>query len=102
MLDLGLSSEQEELQRAVRALLARSCDTEVVRASEPLGYDATVWASLRELGVVDMAVPEAAGGAGATLLDVALVCEEVGAALAPVPLIESVVGARLLARLLDA
>jgi alkylation response protein AidB-like acyl-CoA dehydrogenase len=97
MLDLGLSPEQEQLQDAVAGLLERACATEVVRAAEPLGYDAGLWDKVRELGVVDMAVPEGAGGSGASLLDAALVGEVAGAALAPVPLVESVVSARLLA-----
>ena len=99
MLDLGLSPEQEQLQAAVAGLLDRSCTTEVVRAAEPLGSDPALWARVRELGVVDMALPEAVGGAGASLLDAALVAECAGAALAPVPLVESIVATRLLARL---
>jgi alkylation response protein AidB-like acyl-CoA dehydrogenase len=46
-----------------------------------------------------MAVPESAGGDGATLVDLTLVAEEIGRALAPVPWIDHVVAARLLARL---
>jgi alkylation response protein AidB-like acyl-CoA dehydrogenase len=99
MLDLGLSPEQEQLQGAVAGLFDRSCTTEVVRAAEPLGFDPGLWVRLRELGVVDMALPETAGGAGASLLDAALVAERVGASLAPVPLVESIVAARVLARL---
>jgi alkylation response protein AidB-like acyl-CoA dehydrogenase len=99
MLDLGLSPEQQQLQDAVSGLLDRSCSTEVVRAAEPLGSDPELWARVRDLGIVDMALPEAAGGAGAGLLDAALVTELAGAALAPVPLVESIVTARLLARL---
>jgi alkylation response protein AidB-like acyl-CoA dehydrogenase len=98
MLDLGLSPEQEQLQGAVAGLLERSCPPEVVRAAEPLGSDPALWARVRELGVVDMALPESAGGAGASLLEAALVAERAGAALAPVPLVESIVATRLLAR----
>lgn len=44
-----------------------------------------------------MAVPEAAGGDGATVVDLAIVAEEVGRAAAPVPFIEAAVAARALA-----
>ena len=44
-----------------------------------------------------MAVAEAHGGWGASLLDLALVAEQVGRALAPAPVIEAQVAARLLA-----
>src|SRR4051812_30372872 len=46
-----------------------------------------------------MAVPESAGGSGATLLDAAVVCEATGAAVAPVPVVEAIAAARLLAAL---
>lgn len=99
MLDLGLSDEQEQLRDAFRSLFERECSTEVVREAEPLGFRAELWDRVRELGIVDMAVPESAGGAGATMLDAAIVCEVAGAALAPVPIVEAVVTARLLAAL---
>ena len=46
-----------------------------------------------------MALPESSGGDGATLVDLTLVAEELGRALAPVPWIDHVCAARLLARL---
>ena len=45
-----------------------------------------------------MAVPEAVGGWGASLLDLALVAEEIGRALAPAPVVETQVAARLAGR----
>jgi alkylation response protein AidB-like acyl-CoA dehydrogenase len=53
---------------------------------------------MADLGVVSMALPVANGGMGTELLDLSLVCEILGAHLAPVPLAESVVAARLAAR----
>ena len=44
-----------------------------------------------------MAVAEAAGGWGASLLDLALVAEQLGRAAAPAPVLEAQVAARLLA-----
>ncbi len=44
-----------------------------------------------------MGLPESAGGDGATLVDLAGIAEEAGAALAPVPFIEHAVAARALA-----
>jgi alkylation response protein AidB-like acyl-CoA dehydrogenase len=99
VLDLGLTPEQEQLRDAFRSLYDRECDTKTVRAAEPLGFSSGLWRRVRELGALDMAVPEAAGGAGATLLDAAIVSEATGAAVAPVPLVETIVAARLLATL---
>jgi alkylation response protein AidB-like acyl-CoA dehydrogenase len=46
-----------------------------------------------------MALPESVGGDGATMVDLVLLAEEVGRSLAPVPWIDHVCSARLLARL---
>jgi hypothetical protein len=54
------------------------------------------------LGVPAMGVEPTLGGAGAGLLDLELVSERYGAALAPVPIVESWVAARLLAEAGDA
>jgi len=51
------------------------------------------------MGATTMALPESAGGDGATLVDLTLVAEEIGRSLAPVPWIDHVCAARLLARL---
>ena len=99
MLDLGLSEEQEQLRDAFRSLFDRESTPEVVREAEPLGFRPQLWSRVSELGIVDMALPVDAGGAGATLVDAAVVCEVAGAALAPVPVVETIVAARLLAAL---
>ena len=98
-MDLGLDPEQEQLVETVGALLGKHSSPERVRAAEPLGFDEPLWAQLLELGVVSMAVDEERGGWGASLLDLALVAEQVGRAVAPAPVIEAQVAARLLARL---
>jgi alkylation response protein AidB-like acyl-CoA dehydrogenase len=99
MFDLALSDEQEQLQKAYRALLERECSPEVVRESEGTGTSESLWRRVHELGVIDMAVPEAAGGAGAQFVDLVLVNEILGAFLAPVPVAETMAAARLLAAL---
>ena len=43
------------------------------------------------MGATTMALPESAGGDGATLVDLTLVAEEIGRSLAPVPWIDHVV-----------
>src|SRR5277367_1888826 len=51
------------------------------------------------MGATTMALLESCGGDGATLVDLTLVAEEIGRALAPVPWIDHVCATRLLARL---
>lgn len=50
-------------------------------------------------GATSMALAESSGGDGATLVDLTLVAEELGRALAPVPWIDHICAARLQARL---
>jgi alkylation response protein AidB-like acyl-CoA dehydrogenase len=96
--DLGLSDEQRELVASFTGLLAKASSPERVREAEPAGFDAALWRSLLDTGAVTMAVPEDRGGWGASLLDLALVAEPIGAAAAPAPVLEAQVAARLLAR----
>ena len=95
--DLGLSDEQRQLVASFTNLLAKASSPERVRGAEPGGVDDGLWRTLLDSGVVTMAVAESRGGWGASLLDLALVAEQVGRALAPAPVIEAQVAARLLA-----
>ena len=88
-----------ELRAAVRSLLVAHSSLEVVRKSEPLGFDAPLWERLRAFGIPSLAVSEAYGGGGATLAELAIIAEEAGRALAPAPVVESMVAGRLLAAL---
>ncbi len=97
-LDLSPSEEQQQLIDAFAALYDKESSTERVRAAEPLGHDPDLWRRLRENGAVEMAVDEAAGGWGATVLDLALVAEQHGRHLGSAPMLEAQVAARTLAR----
>jgi alkylation response protein AidB-like acyl-CoA dehydrogenase len=82
--EFAFTDEQQELRRAVRKFCAEFSDEATVRAlmESPTGYDPKSWARLgAELGVLGLAVPEELGGAGGTLVDQAVVVEELGAAL---------------------
>ena len=98
---LQTSEEQDALRDAVARFLEKSSSAEVVRASEPLGWDAEVWAGLVAMGIPTLGVAEIHGGSGASLRDLAVVVEACGARLAPVPVVETMVAARVLARFAD-
>ena len=98
-MDLRLTDEQQHLVDAFRSLYGNHASTERIRAAEPSGFDQALWEQLLEIGVIPMAVAESHGGWGAGLLDLVLVAEQHGRAVAPAPLIEAQVGARLLDRL---
>jgi alkylation response protein AidB-like acyl-CoA dehydrogenase len=87
-----ITPEQQALVDAVRGLLDRRADSAAVRAAD--GFDEPLWRTLAEqIGVAALPVPEEYGGAGAGLVEAALVLEEVGRSLAPVPLLPSLVAA---------
>ena len=95
--EYALEDEQRALRDAFSSFYARECPPSRVRDSEPLGFDDKLWSRLVDMGAVGMAVPEANGGDGAGLVDLVLVAELHGCHLAPVPLVEAVTAARLLA-----
>jgi alkylation response protein AidB-like acyl-CoA dehydrogenase len=94
--DLSLSAEQRQLVDSFAAMYARESTSERVRAAEPSGFDPRLWTALVETGAVDMAVGEEAGGWGASELELALIAEQFGRAVASAPVIEAQVAARLL------
>ena len=57
----------------------------------------TAWASLADLGVFAIALPEAAGGGGGTTADVAVVAEQLAAVLAPGPVLTTLLAGLVLA-----
>jgi alkylation response protein AidB-like acyl-CoA dehydrogenase len=61
---------------------------EVLESDAPYAQD--LWKGAAELGWLGTAIPEAYGGAGFGYLELAVVAEEVGAALAPIPFSSSV------------
>lgn len=91
--EFSLTDEQVQLRAAVRKFCGENFDEQTVRTlmeSEPR-FDPKVWARLgTELGVLGLAVPEADGGAGGTLVDQAIAVEELGAALACGPVFGTV------------
>ncbi len=98
-LDYSLSEDHTDLQNAYRQFFKTHSPIDTVRAAEATGFDKSLWERLCAMGATTMAVPESAGGDGATLVDLTLVAEEIGRCIAPVPWIDHVCAARLLAGL---
>ena len=87
MSDLLYSEVEEDLRASVRALLTDRAAPAAVLARTESGdlVDAKLWRALAELGVTGLPVPERLGGAGASWRETAVVLEELGRAVAPVP-----------------
>ncbi len=98
-MNLDFNEEQQVLRDTLRGVLTVHCPIEVVRRSEddPIGYPEALWKQLAEVGAVGILIPESFGGAGQSLLEAAILYEELGRALAPTPHFPSaVLGAGLL------
>ncbi|GAA2297412.1 acyl-CoA/acyl-ACP dehydrogenase [Streptomyces kunmingensis] len=92
--DLLYSGEEEALRSAVRALLADHCDAAAVlaRAETDEPHDRALWKNLAEsMGLAGLLIPEEHGGQGASHREAAVVLEELGRAVAPVPYLTSAV-----------
>jgi alkylation response protein AidB-like acyl-CoA dehydrogenase len=86
-MDFALSEEQELLQQTVRSYVEKECPAALARQifDGERAHVATLWRGLVEIGVAGLVVPERFGGAGLALLDLALVAEELGRGVVPVP-----------------
>ncbi len=92
--DLLYSEEEEALRAAVRDLLTDHCDPAgvITRMETDTPHDLSLWKSLTEgMGLAGLLVPEEQGGQGASHREVAVVLEELGRAVAPVPYLTSAV-----------
>ncbi|MGJ4880999.1 MULTISPECIES: acyl-CoA dehydrogenase family protein [unclassified Bradyrhizobium] len=86
-MNFDFSDDQKQLRDQARKFLAEKCPPKAVRVvldgKEP--YDRALWKGFAEMGFLGVAIPEEYGGAGAGHLELCVIAEEVGRALAPVP-----------------
>jgi alkylation response protein AidB-like acyl-CoA dehydrogenase len=88
-----LTDEQEAIRSTARDFLASRFKSERMReiAGSDDGTDATGWKEMAELGWAGLALPEEWGGQGLGIVDLAVLFEEMGYALAPSPLFSNTV-----------
>ena len=102
-MDLELSEEESALQDNVRAVLAGVCPPAAVRGVyEGKGDVASIWGPMVELDWPALAVPEDLGGIGLGFVEVAIVVEGLGRAVAPGPFLATVTQFLPVVRELDA
>ena len=98
-MDLRLSDEQRALRETFAALFRKESTPQRVRIAEATGLDRALWRSYTEVEALGIGIPSEYGGADGGLLELALVAEEAGRRLAPIPVAETAAAARLLVRL---
>jgi alkylation response protein AidB-like acyl-CoA dehydrogenase len=86
-MNFDFSDEQKQLRDEARKFLTEKCPPKAVRAvlDGKAPYDRELWKGLAEMGFLGVAIPESYGGTGAGHLELCVIAEEMGRALAPVP-----------------
>ncbi|MBW2314763.1 MAG: acyl-CoA/acyl-ACP dehydrogenase [Deltaproteobacteria bacterium] len=91
-MNFDFSEDQKLVQKTARDYLDEQSGLDVCRAVLESGkpYDTDLWKGIAEMGWLGVAVDEVHGGAGMGYLELVLIAEEVGRALAPIPFASSV------------
>jgi alkylation response protein AidB-like acyl-CoA dehydrogenase len=92
-MDFSFSEEQQEIQKLAAQILSDKVTHERLKEIEasPEWFDRDLWAELAKAGLVGIALPEDVGGGGFGILEAALILEEIGRTVAPVPYYATVV-----------
>lgn len=87
-----VTEEQGLLQDQVRDLLEKQATPESLRTliTEGRPWNPRLWRAMADMGLPGAAIPEEYGGVGLGIMELAVVCEELGRAVAPVPFFSSV------------
>ena len=86
-MNFDFSDEQKQMRDEARKFLSEQCPPKAVREvlDGKAPYDKSLWKGLAEMGFLGITIPEQFGGAGAGHLELCVIAEEMGRALAPVP-----------------
>jgi alkylation response protein AidB-like acyl-CoA dehydrogenase len=97
-MNFDLDEDQQTIRRTAREFLAARHSLERTRAlaEDERGFDPELWDELVGLGWTGIHLPEADGGQGLGVVELALVQEELGYAMAPTPFLSQVAAATLL------
>ena len=97
-MNFGFTEEQELLRKTARDFLAERAAMKRVR--EVMEGDATrddaLWGEMAQLGWTGLGLPESCGGSGLSAIELAVVVEELGRCLAPVPFVPTQLAAQAL------
>ena len=91
-MNFEFSEEQELLREQARGFLGEHCPPTAVRAvlNGDADFDEALWKKIGEMGWTATVIPEEFGGLGLSYLELVVIAEELGRAVAPVPFSSSV------------
>ncbi|MCW5892245.1 MAG: acyl-CoA/acyl-ACP dehydrogenase [bacterium] len=86
-MDFGFSEEQTALRDLAKQILDDHCSHEKLKVIErdPDWFAHDAWSALGQASLLGVAIPESCGGSGLGFTELALLLEQVGASVAPVP-----------------
>lgn len=92
-MDFNFTEEQTMLRDLAREILEQECTQEMLRKLEqdPEWFSRDVWTKLADANLLGLVVPEELGGMGFGIVEACLLLEEVGRAVAPVPVLATLV-----------
>ena len=92
-MDFSFTPEQEALRELARRILEDHVTHARLKAVEahPDWFDREAWKALADARLLGVALPEDVGGSGLGLLELCLLLEQVGRAVAPVPVFPTLV-----------
>jgi alkylation response protein AidB-like acyl-CoA dehydrogenase len=86
--NFDFSDDQKFLKDEARKFLTARCTTQHVRKvlnDDALSHDSELWKGVAEMGWLGAAIPEEHGGLGLGKLELCVLAEELGRAVAPIP-----------------
>ena len=96
-MNFDLDDEQREIKSTAKEFLAARFTPEKVRElAESRSYDDALWKEMCELGWPGIAIPEEHGGQGLGMVELTLLCEEIGYACAPSPFLSNAIAGLVL------
>jgi alkylation response protein AidB-like acyl-CoA dehydrogenase len=89
-MNFGFNDEQSEIKATAKSFAASRFKPDKVRElAESKSYDDALWKELSELGWAGIAISEEHGGQGLGMVELAILCEELGYVCAPTPFLSN-------------
>ena len=96
-MDFSFSEDQEAIAQLARQIISGQATDDRIKAlwHDPDWYDTELWTQLGEAGLLGIPLAGEFGGGDMGLIELAVLCEEAGRCIAPLPLLSTLVLAAL-------
>ena len=92
-MNFNFTEDQEALRELARKILTDHSTDDRLKSLKAAGewHDRQTWDALAQASLLGVAIPEALGGSAMGLIELGILCEEIGRAVAQVPVVASLV-----------